>query len=460
MKRIEYKESRYLVKVPREDSILIYSTYTGSIVELTTKNISKLKEDYNSYLDDGKTSEELNKLIKMGIIVKDDTDEYDLVKKRYLKNYYNKNKLNITILPAERCNLTCDYCFIYKYANKDMSMDVSKSIIDFIKNRIKESDKEKPFFLRINFYGGEPLLRLDLILDVMNKVLDLKKENQSIKLKTTIITNGVLLSKNVFISLIDHKVDDIQITFDGNKTSHDKTRKFNNGEGSFDIILNNLKEIKNISEDRDFFIKIRINFLKYNFNDCFDLVDNLYSIIGYDHKFTIYCRAITNYETTRNTIDKIEDAIYTNNEASKHENDLMNYIFKVFNYSSLDKSALMPRNGWCMEDNDFSFIVGSDGLIYKCDTLIGDKSCAVGNIDTSGKIHYFDNDNPWVKDIFSTGYLKKCQNCNLLPICFGSCKRTVIENREGYCFLNEDIIKNSLLSYISLGKESKKSGNL
>lgn len=114
MKRIEYKESRYLVKVPREDSILIYSTYTGSIVELTTKNIFKLKEDYTLYLDDGKTSEELNKLIKMGIIVRDDTDEYDLVKKRYLKNYYNKNKLNITILPAERCNLTCDYCFIYK----------------------------------------------------------------------------------------------------------------------------------------------------------------------------------------------------------------------------------------------------------------------------------------------------------------------------------------------------------
>lgn len=45
--------------------------------------------------------------------------------------------------------------------------------------------------------------------------------------------NGVLLLKNVFISLLDHKVDDIQITFDRNKTSHDKTRNFNSGEGSF-----------------------------------------------------------------------------------------------------------------------------------------------------------------------------------------------------------------------------------
>lgn len=83
--------------------------------------------------------------------------------------YINEGLEQITLELSERCNLRCGYC-IYGQQNdlfrdfgtRDMSFETARKAIDYA---AAHSGKE----LAVTFYGGEPLLNLD----VMKKTIDL-----------------------------------------------------------------------------------------------------------------------------------------------------------------------------------------------------------------------------------------------------------------------------------------------
>jgi len=63
--------------------------------------------------------------------------------------------MNYTLHLTEKCNLRCKYCYEEKGC-KELSFEDIKNIFDLA---IKNNDK-KP---NITFFGGEPLLKKDLI---------------------------------------------------------------------------------------------------------------------------------------------------------------------------------------------------------------------------------------------------------------------------------------------------------
>lgn len=441
---MKYKKSFYNIVVKFDNFQIIYNTRTSAIAKLSNSSSNKLDEflqtNNNTLIDN-----DILLLIKNGFIISEKIDEHELVRNRYLENFYDKNKLNLTILPVEFCNLRCPYCFIYRYNNEKISKETKSQILNLINYKITNSIKSKAFNLKINWYGGEPLLGLDDINDIMISIKNLIasfniKTHQTINISSDIITNGVLLNKTTFLSLYNLGIHEFQVTFDGGKPFHDKTRCFANGKGSFDIITKNIKDIHSI-KDIDFSFNIRINFMKNSLNSVYSLIDNLVELIGTDNRFSIYARPVYNFETSRDDIEAVKNNIFSTDEGLKIQKEITRYITtKLKSHSPNFSFDLIPftKVNWCPEDNDYSFIIGCNGLIYKCDTLIGDKKYSLCDIhDLNLKMP---KDNFWVKNLFQIDAYNKCYKCKLFPICFGGCKRNIYEGINS-CFFDENFIR-------------------
>lgn len=169
--------------------------------------------------------------------------------------YYSTNKVQQLILQVtQQCNLRCEYCAYSGYyhnrghSDRRMTFDIACKAIDFYLNHSNEKDE-----VTIAFYGGEPLLEFSLIRKCVEYVEEKVKDKE---ISFYITTNGTLLTDEIIIYLCKHKIN-LTISLDGNEEEHDINRKLRNGQGSFGLIMDNLKRIKYY--DEDYFSKVRYN---------------------------------------------------------------------------------------------------------------------------------------------------------------------------------------------------------
>lgn len=157
---------------------------------------------------------------------------------KFLSEHYLKN---LILQVTQQCNLRCKYCaysgnyYNRTHSSQRMSFDIAKRAIDFYLSR---SDKAES--LCLSFYGGEPMLEFPLIKKCVEYIID-KKGDQEISFPMT--TNGTLLDQEKIAFIVKYNFT-LMISLDGEKESHDANRQFTSGEGSFDLIMKNLKALK------------------------------------------------------------------------------------------------------------------------------------------------------------------------------------------------------------------------
>jgi len=95
--------------------------------------------------------------------------------------------LELVLLPTERCNFSCIYC--YEAHPKDK---IPSYVVEGIKKLIT---LRAPSLATLNivWFGGEPLLTKPIIKEIMLHALQAKKEIPSLNLISTVYTNGYLL---------------------------------------------------------------------------------------------------------------------------------------------------------------------------------------------------------------------------------------------------------------------------
>lgn len=83
--------------------------------------------------------------------------------------------LNKLILyPSTLCNLNCQYCFINKDTNMqlfDTTLAESFLDIDYYLDRIQKYFPQKKDLLELEFWGGEPLLKIERIYNLLHQLL-------------------------------------------------------------------------------------------------------------------------------------------------------------------------------------------------------------------------------------------------------------------------------------------------
>ena len=145
---------------------------------------------------------------------------------------------------TERCNMRCRYCAysgIYpdqrQHRDRDMSFSTAKKAIDrFLGNLAQEPC--------LSFYGGEPLLRITLIRQIIEYAESRTRE----KLDYAMTTNGTLLTPAVCEYLREKEIR-LLVSLDGPKPVHDRYRVDRKGEGTFDRIAANLKHFRSLDEE-------------------------------------------------------------------------------------------------------------------------------------------------------------------------------------------------------------------
>jgi radical SAM protein with 4Fe4S-binding SPASM domain len=96
----------------------------------------------------------------------------------------------------------------------------------------------------VSFYGGEPLLALNLIKRVIHLVEEKGRNLDGKRGSFNITTNGTLLDDDTIHFLVQHNVN-VLISLDGPKEFHDRYRVFHDAtgkkKGTFDVVMKNLE---------------------------------------------------------------------------------------------------------------------------------------------------------------------------------------------------------------------------
>ncbi|NLA86561.1 MAG: thioether cross-link-forming SCIFF peptide maturase [Clostridiales bacterium] len=153
---------------------------------------------------------------------------------------------------SHACNLSCDYCFAgegrYHGETALMTPEVGKKAIDFL---IEHSGKRRN--LEVDFFGGEPLLNWDVVKQIVAYAREIEKSKGK-NFRFTLTTNGVLIDDDV-IEFANKEMHNVVLSLDGRKEIHDRSRKFLDGRGSYDLILPKSRELVNRRGGRGYYIR-------------------------------------------------------------------------------------------------------------------------------------------------------------------------------------------------------------
>ena len=151
-----------------------------------------------------------------------------------------KRSLNRLILHLSNdCNLRCVYCYAnggnYRSSRDLMSKETLDRIIDVIYREYDHVD-------RIQYFGGEPLLNIALIDHGCRRMREIEQSRGS-DIDFGIVINGTLINDR-FVELVkEHRIV-VTVSYDGDPAINDRLRPFPNGTGSSEVILNNIRKLK------------------------------------------------------------------------------------------------------------------------------------------------------------------------------------------------------------------------
>ncbi|MEA1994449.1 MAG: radical SAM protein [Euryarchaeota archaeon] len=267
----KFRKSKLLLKVELENGKkAVFSNTTGSIAVMDSEVETILDSFENpAYLkevckNDPLCEKAVNELLKKGILVEEETDEYERLKSEINKLRSLEERYSFTFVLTTRCNFNCVYCYEDK-TPLDMMWKTAKKCIDFIEDRVKETGQKD---VKIRLYGGEPLLKFDLIKRILNTT---RKRLPSIEITTSIGTNGSLLTEEKISFLKKYECKYIQTNIDGIKSIHDSRRPYKNGDSSFDDVINGLR----IALDSSVRVGLRINIDKNNVDEVPEFLEYL-----------------------------------------------------------------------------------------------------------------------------------------------------------------------------------------
>lgn len=143
--------------------------------------------------------------------------------------------MQLTLFVNHACNLRCTYCYTGRKFSRPMPFDVARRAVDL---GLTLADQG---FLLLTFFGGEPLLELDLLERTVRYARE-RGQALGVSLHPGVATNGTLLDARRLRLLHDERFM-VQLSLDGGPEAQDATRRFRNGKSSFARVEATLKTL-------------------------------------------------------------------------------------------------------------------------------------------------------------------------------------------------------------------------
>ncbi len=340
------------------------------------------------------------------------------------------------IVPLYQCNLRCPYCFetetrvklnkkslLNNLMTQEMADAAFRSmefmIDEWNANVSKLNETSKPR-RHITLYGGEPLMQdtLPIINYIVPKSL---KQGYSF----SAITNGVEL-QHFFHLLGPEKISTLQITLDGPKDVHDRTRIGHlHKKGTYEKILQNISLALETGTE----ISIRLHTNWHTVNRVKEVVEDIEhrGLLAWPN-FSMYAHPVHNFHQGEATprypylaihemhkeLDRSYPEIYDIKNVRRSgggvKNKLRRYIKGKLPAIYMDMEPCAATTGM--------YIFDPLGRIYSCWDTVGIASKEVGSYSAKGYV-LNDRAEEWKKR--SPAYIDDCKDCKYLFFHFGGC---------------------------------------
>lgn len=300
----------------------------------------------------------------------------------------------------DSCNLRCIHCYQNYYESTDLTNDKIFRIAETIDRTLSKWGK----IGRISLTGGEPFIRQDLLLELLNYF-----ECSENFYWIGILTNGTLINDNIVSQLKNFKkLKEIQVSIDGSSPEiHDKIR----GEGSFIEAVNGIRKLK----QNGFNVSIMFTIHNMNKDDAINLIE-LAKNLNVD--------AITIERVTPMSQDDIEKLYIAPEKLKIIYNDIYRKKLEVEQGSVLKIRVSRPlwnlvnenAGGFCPVGLT-SLCILHEGTVLPCRRM----AIPIGNVLIDGlfKIWYTSNVLWKLRNKNLLG--EKCRHCNVLANC-GGCR--------------------------------------
>lgn len=405
------KVSRYTFFVKYGNRNFLYNTLSNALTEVDEELFNYLKKLKMSHDDLGKSiNNDLIETLKSGkYITENDEDEFLIYKSIIQSLRSEKQHLIMTIAPTMDCCFKCHYCFEKSKQPTYMSEDVMKGITKYI----GAIDNIKG--LNLTWFGGEPLMAVPEMERLYRK---LKRKMKGVSFCSSIITTGFHLTEDNIRALQRMKVNNMQITLDGLKDTHNKIKFTKGCDDAFSVVLDNIERTCELAPE--IHIVIRTNLTKANAHEYKELQQIIMQ--RFAGKNLIIAPA---YVLDRSDCGRVHDSnLFVHKEYSK-------YILGLAEQGIDSPQVRYPENFFneCAIRNALSLSFDPEGNLYKCWEHIGNPKYALGKINKNGVIENV-NETLLHRQMYGADPLEDpvCRKCAYLPICHGGCPIQRVEN--------------------------------
>ncbi len=383
---------------------IFYHTKNGHTYFYNTlfNSLSRLNPEYSSKITnidsiDLWPNDIKDYLLKLHFLYyEDDIIESNVIKDKEFMFFSDETDFAvINFVTSLGCNLNCPYC----YENHSLLNYITKERYDDV---IEHLANKKYRGYHFSWFGGEPLLRINDICYFLSNLIS-KNAKSPIPFTCDLTTNATLLTLETIKLLVNLGIDTYQITLDGiDENSHNKTRKFKNGTGSFDLIMSNLRKIKSA----DIKCKIVIRFNVANVRQCKPFIDFFKSEFGNDNRFSCLLFPISKWSAVNSFDNYCDSDVFDLNKIVIKEKANSEYL-----------NILINSNLFC----EYGF---SDKIVINPNNTIGNCTLQFENV-------YGKSDSEHLNEIKNLRKKYNNVNCYLYPKCFGfRCKNMNVNDNE------------------------------
>jgi uncharacterized protein len=379
-----------------KDLLLLFSTRHCSKI-IISKNTWKASESCTF------SPENEAVLKRLGMLVNETEEEKRSISRIFEDLNKNSSSIDIIVVLNLDCNFACKYCYEGDMKGRIyMSEETAADLIDFIRKRFDQDKKA----LHLDFYGGEPLLSLDLIREFSVQLNRITKERNA-SYTFGLVTNGSLFKPKVVEELAGLGLKTVKITLDGPAYVHNKNRPFKSGAESFDIIIRNIKDTCDAAK-----LAIGGNFEIDNYREFPVLLDYLLK-----EGLTPEKIAQVKFDPVMKRSERVTSLMDFNDGCMCMDEPWVMEAALFLREEILKRGFRTPgiRPSFCSIENNNSYVVNHDGMLYKCPGFIGMKEFEAGDVK-KGPADYSLS--------YATGIWNnsECLECEYLPLCFGGCR--------------------------------------
>ena len=399
------KLSRYTLFVPEypaSGEYLVYNTLSQSVAVINRE----LKEAMDNLEDgrqpEGEALEHLQTLQEMEILVPDEVDENRVVEYWFQSMKFDTSRFECTVLTTYDCNFACTYC-VEEGVKAKVSMDeeTCRRTVGWLIERVQEARSTS---IRVDFYGGEPLLNVPAIEAVGGAMREFA-ESEGMEYQSGVVTNGALLTREIVDRLVKVGVSFAKITLDGDRDVHDRRRPFRSGRGSFDVILANL----GAAVDR-LGVTVGGNFDSENLASIPKLLDRLKDE-GLERKL-----ALVEFKPVVSRIGEpgAMEVGCTSFSEGRVPEEMVSLRGEIVKRGFPAREA-MAVNLCGMTRACSGFVVDPKGRVYKCPAFVGREEFAVGDV-REDELSYRHT------EFVTLDVWRECLDCPYVPLCAGGCR--------------------------------------